>query len=131
MASNASLVIADGATSPANHTFDPAGINGITAKFQNRAETLVTGRETLQLSLKSDGKAVRTVTATLKVPYVVDETMNAVTNRKVASFFTAKLELLVPVTWTPTQARAARGLIASLVSHQTFRSMVEDDEFVW
>lgn len=131
MASNASIAILDGASTPATHTFDPAGITGQSARWQNRAETLVGGRETLALNLKSDGKSVRTFQATVKVPYVVDETMNAVTNRKVLSFLTAKVEFLVPVTWTPTQTKAARGLVASLLGHATVKSMIEDDEFVW
>lgn len=131
MASNAPIIILDGATTPLSHTFDPAGISGNTARWQNRSEVMVTGRETLVLVLSSNGKTVRTITATSRLPYVVDETMNAVTNRKVASFATLETRILVPTVWTPTQAKMALGLHSNLLKHATLRAMVEDDEFVW
>lgn len=130
MASNATLSIVDGAITPLTHAFDPAGIADQTARYQNRAEVLVGGRETLVVTLKG-GKTVRTIEIQLRVPYVVDETMNAVTNRKVASFATGKVVILVPVTWTPTQAKAFKGLLANAVSNAVIAKMIEEDEFVW
>lgn len=130
MASNASVTINDGATTPLAHVFDPAGIADQTARYQNRAEVLVGGRETLVATLKG-GKTVRTIEIQLRVPYVVDETMNAVTNRKVTSFATGKVVILVPVTWTPTQAKAFKGLLSNVISNPVFARMIEEDEFVW
>lgn len=130
MASNAPIVVNDGQASPVAHTFSPAGVIGESARYQNSAELLLQGREILTLS-RSVGKKTRDPSFGLYMPYVVDETMNAVTNRKVASFASIKVVSHIPFDWTPAMTKNLRVLAANALLHATVVALMEQDEFVW
>lgn len=130
MASNAQIQLTDGLASPATHTFSPAGVIGEVARYQNAAETLLQGREILTVS-RSVGKKTRDPSFGLYMPYVVDETMNSVTNRKVASFASIKVVAHVPFDWTPTMTKNLRVMAANAMLHATLVALMDQDEFVW
>lgn len=47
------IVVNDGAASPVAHTFAPAGIDGITARYADRAVGIPVGYNTIDLSLRA------------------------------------------------------------------------------
>lgn len=127
MASNASFTINDGTD---DHVFSPAGIDGNTATYQNKAESFIPGRETAVLKRRS-GNAVREVTQTIRVPKVVTETINGVDMPKVASFGTVQYKVLVPKDWTPTEIALLNAIGQGSVSTAAFVAAAEEDEWVW
>lgn len=131
MASNAPIVVNDGVTpTPVAHSFSGDGIYGDQAKYSNRAEAFVGGRETLNLRMKANAN-VRTTVVTLKCPRVIEETINGVAVKRVVDFMTMKADIMVPIAWTKLQASERRPLLANLVSHAVVAAMADDGEFVW
>lgn len=130
MASNATITVNDGASSPVAHAFDPVRIDGDVASYQNKVADSVSGRETLALRL-SASKNVRTSKVDLRVPKVVEETINGVTTYKVMGFATAKADILIPLDWTAAEAKNARIMLSNLLAHATVGLMVDEHEFTW
>lgn len=130
MAANAPIVINDGQSTPVAHTFSGIKIDGNVALYDNRAEVFSAGRETLALRMKSNDR-IRTTTATLKVPRVVEETINGVTVKKVADYMTIKVELLTPTTWASDDVQDGRVMTSNLLIHAVPAAMADDGEFVW
>jgi hypothetical protein len=90
----------------------------------------VTGRETLALKLGSS-KTVRTTRVDLRIPKIVEETINGVTVYTAKGFATAKADILIPLDWSASEAKNARVLLANLLAHTTIGLMVDEAEFVW
>lgn len=130
MASNAPIALLDGLAAPVTHTYAPAGVTGEVARYQNAAELLLQGREILTLS-RSVGKKTRDPSMGLYIPYVVDETMNAVTNRKITSFASIKVAAHIPFDWTPAMSKNLRVLTSNAMLCAAFVALFEQDEFVW
>lgn len=130
MASNATITVADGAVSPVDHDFDPVRIEGDVASYQNKVASTVSGRETLSLRLGAS-KAVRTTRVDLRIPKVVEETINGVTVYTAKGFATAKAEILIPLDWSAAEAKNARILLSNTLAHATVGLMVDEHEFVW
>jgi hypothetical protein len=103
---------------------------GDVASYQNKVADTVTGRETLALKLGSS-KTVRTTRVDLRIPKVVEETINGVTVYTAKGFATAKADILIPLDWSAAEAKNARVLLANLLSHATIGLMVDEAEFVW
>lgn len=131
MASNAVIVLADGESTPVDHTFQPVAIkDGSVATYQNKAQTLVSGREQLVLKMKANGK-VRTVDVHLTVPRVMTETINEVEVSTVPDFATCKATVIVPIDWPVQSCENARTLLGQAVLHAVVAAMADDAEFVW
>lgn len=129
MASNAAIAVNDGV--PASHSFSPISIkDGSLAVYHNKVATIVSGRESLSLGLKSNAK-MRTVDVNLKVPRIISEVLNGVTVSRVADYATAKATVLVPVDWTVVDCKNARVLLANVLLHATTALVVDEAEFVW
>lgn len=128
MAQNASFTVSDGTN---NHVFSPTGIkDGRIATYANMAEVLISGRETMVLSQK-DGKTVREIVLTTRVPTVVEETVNGVTRRKVDSFGSMSSRALVPVDWSSDQVEVLRKIHAAALASAPYVDAAEDAVFVW
>lgn len=131
MADNAIISANDGQSTPVSHSFSPIKIlDGSVAQYDNRAESFQLGRETLQLRCKSS-KTIRTTGIDLRMPRVVEETVNGVAVKRVVDFGSFRGEVLVPLTWTPAQAKNLRVLGANLLLHAVLAAMADDGEFVW
>lgn len=130
MASNATITVNDGASTPVAHSFDPVRIEGDVARYQNKVAAAILGRETMNMRLSASPK-VRSAAIDLRVPYLVSEVINGVTVYKVQSFAQIKSQILIPLDWTPAQAKNVRVLGANLLLHATIGLMVDEQEFVW
>jgi hypothetical protein len=130
MADNAIITVNDGATVPVEHSFEPSGIYGDVAKYQNKAASAFVGRETLQLKMKHSAK-VRTVGINLRVPRTITETVNGVSVESMVDYASGNAELIVPVTWTAAQAKDVEHLLSNIITSALVALMVQDGEFVW
>lgn len=130
MADNAPIVVNDGETPVVAHSFDPAGIYGEIAKYQNKVAASFDGRETVQRKMKQSPK-VRTTQQDLRIPRTVTEVVNGVSMSRVVDFATVRTEVLIPVTWDAASAKNARVLGMNLMNDPAFALMVEQGEFVW
>lgn len=127
MADNAVIVLNDGTN---NHTMSPNGIDGPLARYQNLAETMLAGRETLVMGFKY-GKAVRETSATLRLPCVVSTTVDGVVRKQVENFGQGQVKLLIPPTWTAAQTAVLRVLTAQAALSAAYAALADQDEFVW
>lgn len=128
MASNAPFTVVDGNT--VDHVFSPSGINDNRASYQNLAEVMLSGRETVQIAHK-DGKTVRENTLAIRMPKVVETTIEGVTRRAVENFGSSSVKLLVPPEWTSEECETLRTTTAAAVLAAPFEKMVDFGEFVW
>lgn len=129
MADNANIVINDGV--PAAHTFTPIKIlDGSVATYQNKTASIVSGRETLKIGLKT-GALIRATDLNLKVPRTITEVLNGVNVSRVADYATCKATVLVPVDWTVAQCKDARVLLANALLNAIVASASDEAEFVW
>lgn len=128
MASNAAFTVVDSATD--NHVFSPSGIDGTVASYQNLAEVMHSGRETVRVSYK-DGKTVREILVSSRMPHVVETTVNGVTRRTVEDFGTGTTKFLVPPSWTPTMIAKLRSTHAALLAAAVVQALADNGEFVW
>lgn len=128
MASNAQFTVVDGNTT--DHIFSPTGIDGGVASYQNLAEVMASGRETVRFS-KKDGKTVEEHMITLRMPKVVETTIEGVTRRAVEDFGTVSVKLLIPPSWTSEERETLRTVGAGLMAVTAIQKMVDLGEFVW
>lgn len=131
MASNTTISINDGAASPLAHVFSPQLIkNGDLALYQNLAESMVGGRETVTVGYSHADK-VRRVTTQLRLPRVQTETVNGLSVRSVADFGMYNGVFLIPNGWLAAEAKNLRVLASNLMLNAIVTSLIESDEFVW
>lgn len=130
MADNATITVNDGASTPVAHAFSPTRIVGDVASYQNKVADAVVGRESLAVRLSSS-KAVRTTKIDLRVPRLVEETINGVATYRVNGFLTAKADVIVPLDFTADEAKNGRIMLSNLLAHATIGLMVDENEFVW
>jgi hypothetical protein len=128
MAANAPFTVVD--DNAANHVFSPMGIDGGVASYQNLAEVITNGRETVRLA-KKDGKSVREITIGLRMPNVVETTIDGVTRRVVEDFATGTTRFTVPPSWTSEQCETLRSAMAGTLAAAPVKACVDTDEFVW
>jgi hypothetical protein len=128
MAQNAAFTIVDDNSD--DHVFSPMGIDGGVASYQNLAETITNGRETLRMS-KKDGKSVREIVVGLRIPFVVETTIDGVTRRAVENFGTGSARFTVPPSWTSEQCETLRSALAGALAAVPVKALVDNDEFVW
>lgn len=130
MADNAIITVNDGASTPVAHAFEPSGIFGEVAKYQNKAATSVAARETVQLKLKGSAK-VRTLRVDLRIPRAVTETINGVSQTRVVDYASGIAEVIIPLEWTPAAAKNCRVMLANSLLHAAVGLMADEGEFVW
>lgn len=130
MADNAPIVIADGESTPVDHTFDPNGSENGAFQYANFDVAFVDGRESL--SLKHSRKAkLREFVGTLIVPRVLDESINGVTVSRVADFATLKVIGLFPTTWEEQDLKNVRVLGSNMLLDAIPADMIDRGEIVW
>lgn len=74
MAIATNIVLADAATTPVNHTFEPDGLdaNGFFV-FSNKAPGLLAGYETIKFRVVTTGKDIRRLQIRMTVPKLVSD----------------------------------------------------------
>jgi hypothetical protein len=130
MPANGTIVLADGESTPVDHTFSPMRVRGDEASYANLSTTFVDGRETLRLNSVVKPK-LREVTTTLIVPRVLSESINGVTVDRVADFMTVKCVALVPKTWDEADITNGRVLAANALQNAIVVAAVDRGEGVW
>jgi hypothetical protein len=128
MAANAPFTVADGV--PEDHVFSPVGLDGGVASYQNLDEDMPSGRETVRFS-KKDGKTVEEHVITLRMPKVVETTVDGVTRKVVENFGAGSAKLLIPPSWTPTERAALRTVLSGLTLAAPVQKLVDLGEGVW
>lgn len=128
MASNSPIVVKNLAN--ADVTFTGLTVQGLTASYSDRSVEPVSARPSMVLKMKTT-PAVRTTTVSLRIPRMKTETINGLAVTTVADFALARVEILVPPSWTAAQAANLRVTTANLVQHATISAAADDGEFVW
>lgn len=132
MADNAPIAIDDGESTPVTHTMSPKGIYGDLAKYHNLATSYVEGREQLSLQSKEAGKsAVRRVETVLHIPRVLDETINGVSQKRVADYMQVRTTYLVPTSWEEQDIENGRVMNSNLCVATAVANAVDKGEFVY
>lgn len=97
MAAIATLVLADGATTPVNHNFDPVNIVGDVAKWSDRSGGIALGFPTVTHSLRVPNKDSRNYRLAVKVVTPVLEVTSPSTSTGIQPAPTKAYDLLCNV----------------------------------
>jgi hypothetical protein len=127
MADNASFTINDGTL---DHTFVPSGVDGSTVSHQNKARDYIPGRETSVMRSKQ-GKTLREVSMTIRIPKVITETINGLDVSRVHSFGSITVKVVVPVDWAPSETEVLLALGAGVPAVPAFAAMAAENEGTW
>lgn len=131
MASNATITLADGKSTPENHIYDPIRIDGGTSLYRNLTdETFRLGQEQLSFAL-SENTERRKVVVKLTIPRVVEETVNNVTSKKVADQGAVFITVLVPNTWELADVTDLRVLGSNALKNALILDAVDNGAYVW
>lgn len=125
----ASIVIADGATTPVNHTFVPSGINGAsgTADFTERTDGVFVGEPELDVIIRpvTKGQVTRKATLLLKQPKRITETDGSIS---VAYENLGKIELTVSASSTTVERTDLRVLLRNALGNALIASALDNME---
>jgi len=133
MATISNIVIADGQSTPVNHTFTP--MKTVPPTYRNKADTSVPtiGQEMILFSMKEGTGAdgLNRLKVTLKVPSLENNSTGVDSSGyaappKVAYFIIASAEFILPLRSTAAQRKNARVLLASLMYNSQLTEAVED-----
>lgn len=135
MSAIAPIVLADGQSTPVNHTFSPAGkdANGVT-KFEDRSGGVSAGYPTVSLSIRRAGKNSKMNRVTAKIVLPTLETLGTSSGSGYVPAPSKAFEDSVVVTFMSHErsVRATRkdlwAFLSALVAGGVFSSMVLDHE---
>lgn len=132
MPANANIVIADGASTPVNHTFVPSGLIGSMglAQFTERSDGVFVGEPKLDITIRpvTKGQATRKATVIMTQPKRVTDTDGNVT---VAYENLGKLEFTYSVSSTTAERKNLRVLLANAALHATVAQAIDNNETFW
>lgn len=131
MASNATIVLADGKGTPENHNYDPIRIDGGTSLYRNLTDqSFRLGQEQLSFAL-SENTERRKVVVKLTIPRVVEEEINGVTQKKVADQGAVFVTVLVPNTWDTANVTDLRVLGSNALKNALILDAIDNGAYVW
>lgn len=132
MPANSNIVIADGASTPVNHTYVPAGLDGSVgiARFVERSDGVFVGEPKLDVTIRpvTKGQPTRKATVSLSVPKRVVNPDGSVT---VSYENLGKAEFTVSATSTTAERKNLRVLLANALLNTTVAQAVDNNETFW
>lgn len=132
MPANGNIVIADGASTPVNHTFIPAGLIGSlgSASFVERSDGVFVGEPKLDITIRpvTKGQTTRKATVILTQPKRVTDASGNIT---VAYENLGKLEFTYSATSTTAERKNLRILLANAALNAVVGQAVDNNETFW
>lgn len=138
MSAIASMTLADGQATPANHTFAPVGIDQASvAKWADRATGIALGFPTVSFSLRSPSKGSRNFRLTAKVVSPVLEVTSPSTSTGIqpaptlAYNLIANVDIVLPERSTIAQRKDLIAYLKNYLATTTIQNAVENFEQVY
>ena len=138
MSAIAAFTIADGKTTPVNHTFSPVNIDsGGIAKWADRSIGIALGYNTFSLLLRQPSKTARNHKVTMKLELPVLEVTSASTASGIQPAPTkafglfANVELILPDRATAEQCNHLLTLLKNALAQTFVKAAVETKESVY
>lgn len=121
------IVLADGQTTPANHTFVPVSLNENQAVWYDRALSVQASQPymTAKLTAAKGQTGVSRVNVSLAVPLYDN------VNGKLVNTVRGSIELLIPGSSTQAQRDNIAAYIKNLAAHATVQSMIKGPEGIY
>lgn len=121
------IVLADGQTTPANHTFVPVSLNENLAVWYDRALSVQASQPfmTAKLTAAKGQSGVSRVNVGIAVPLYDD------VNGKLINTVRGSLELLIPGSSTQSQRDNIAAYVKNLAAHATVQSMIKGPEGIY
>lgn len=134
MPANSPIVIADGASTPVNHTFSPNSIDGNIAAFKERVTGVPIGYPELTVSMRDPGKGSQVYKGQLKLvlPTVVtstDASGKVVTTTDYTC--SASAEFLLPIKSTQQNRTDIVKMLANALNEANIKKVLIDLERFW
>lgn len=134
MPNMAPITIKDGASTPADHVFSPASVNGEAASFQDLSPATVMGRDKLSVvSRGASGGNSQRITIRLSRPVTVTATdpntgkVSTVVDRE----YLGVVDLYVPKAGTTQERKDLRTLIANALLNASVGGVVDNIEWYY
>lgn len=138
MASIASMTLADGQTTPVNHTFSPVGIDQVgVAKWEDRVSGIALGFPVVSFSLRAPTKGSRNYKMTAKVVTPVLEVTSPSTATGIqpaptlAYDIIANVDMVLPERSTLAQRKDLLAYLKNFMANAAFINAVESFERVY
>lgn len=137
MAAIATLVLADGATTPVNHNFDPVNISGDIAKWSDRAGGIALGYPTITQSLRNPSATSRNYRLQIKVVTPVLEVTSPSTSTGIqpaptkAYDLLANIEFVLPERSTQQQRKDVLAFVKNMLANAVVTNAVNNFESVY
>lgn len=132
MPANGNIVIADGASTPVNHTFVPAGLIGPLglASFSERTDGVFVGEPKLDITIRpvTKGQPTRKAVVLLTQP---KRTTDEAGNVTVAYENLGKLEFTYSANSTTAERKNLRVLLANAALHSLVAQAIDNNETFW
>lgn len=132
MPANGNLVIADGATTPVNHTYVPSGLDGSTgeARFTERTDGVFVGEPKLDVKIRpaTKGQPTRKATVLITQPKRVTDASGNVT---VAYENLGKAEFTYSSTSSVTDRKNLRVLLSNALKEPSVALAIDNNETFW
>lgn len=122
MPTMASITVADGAASPANHVFTEETTNGRLASWNNEAAATLAGRERLTVEVVRPQSAAGAYRHSTIMQFPVLATVDG--TQKVVRFIKAELTLHAAQDSTEQEKKDAIVMFANLLDNASFRTSV-------
>ncbi len=131
MPSNTSIAILDGKASPLTHTFTPTRLDAVSgASYRDMSMSPMGVADTINYRM-NDRPKVRQVSLSLRRPRAVTETVNGVTNTKMADFGSVGITVNVPVTWAEADIKDLRVMASKLLLDALVAAGVDRGEYTY
>lgn len=138
MSAIASMTLADGQTTPANHTFAPVGIDGASvAKWADRSGGIALGFPAVSFSLRQPSKGSRSFRLTAKVVTPVLEVTSPSTSTGIqpaptlAYNLIANVDIVLPERSSVAQRKDLIAFLKNYLATTTIQNAVEQFEQVY
>lgn len=127
------IVLADGKSTPENHTFSPKAIDRGNASFQDLAAATILGRDELILvSADAQGGQAVKVTLRLRRPMTQSTTDSAgKTTVSVKYQYLGVIELYLPKAGTAAERDDMRTLMSNALVNASVASVIDNIEWFW
>lgn len=134
------IVIADGQTTPVNHTFSPVGINSdMVAFYDDRSAGIAIGYNALSVSLRkpTNGATNRNFKAQLKLVLPTLEVTSPSTSTGIQPAPTKAYDAMVTVEFVLPERSSTQNrkdlltMLKNALAHSTIQSVVQDLENVY
>lgn len=132
MPANGNITIADGATTPVNHTFTPSGLDGAKglAQFTERTDGVFVGEPKLDVTVRpvTKGQPTRKVVLLLTLP---KRTTDVNGNVSVTYENLGKAEFTYSATSSTQERKNLRVLLSNAMINALVAQVVDNNETFW